>query len=346
LPRTITLGQHSITAPERVTALFDAVARAGACLPAFCTENEWTTHAIVEAVDEVATELGASVLPICVSATGHHSMRTQLLNYAPGVGQRPRDAAIEGMDHMLFDLDRALEGTRNTVLAVPHLDHGDPADDGDLIEYVLEHRLMGTLMYDCSHHPDAENLRMTKAFVERTRGTVLVEGICEQILEPGQKRDAGKATDTEVVVRYVNEARPFLVVANLGTEHRVTRDDYKPEYRGDVAQALTAALGRRMLCLHGTSSLTDQGLGRLPDDGVIKINIWTRVEREGARALSQYVQDHHSGYATQQDLDVFPLCNVRRAWMARVKAVYRDYMVQLNYANLLDVQGDLRAVMG
>jgi len=343
--RQITLGQHTIARPEQVRAVYDIVSRAGACVPAFCTENEWTTHAIVEAVDEMASSLGVSALPVCVSSTGHHEHRTQLLNYAPGVRRRQRDAAVEGVDHMLFDLDRALESTRNSVLAIPHIDHGDPTLDADLIEYVLEHRLMGTVMYDASHHGDAENERMTREFVQRTSDMVLVEGICEQVLEPGAKRAHGQRTDVDTVVSYVRGTDVFLVVANLGTEHRVTRDDYKPEYRGDVAQELTAALGRRMLCLHGTSSLADQGLSRLPGDGVIKINIWTRTERQGARGLATYIETHRNKVVVNQDLDYFPLSAMRVAWMDSVKAIYTDYLQQLSFHLLADYEKELRAVL-
>ncbi len=345
MPCQITLGRHTVTEPDRVRAIYDAVNAAGASLPAFCTESQWQTHAIIAAVDELAGELGVEVLPVTVSATGHHEHRTQLPNYAEVTHGADRDSAVIGFEHMIFDLDRALEATSNRVLAVPHLDHCDPRMDQPLIDYALEHRLAGTIMYDCSHLPDEQNAAATKEFVQRCEGIALVEGICEQILEPGQRRDPSEQTDIGSVVEYVKTANPFLVVANLGTEHRQTRDDYRPEYRGDVAQALTKALGRRMLVLHGSSSLNEEGLAQLPQDGVIKINIWTRTERRAVRAIGKYIDEHRDQVLEHQDIDYFPLCNLRRAYVADVKSTLREYMLAFGYPRLTDFQGELKALL-
>jgi len=197
MPRQLSLGEHIVAEPERVRAIYGAVIAADAALPAFCVESQWQTHAIIAAVDEMATELGVPALPVTVSATGHHEHRTQLLNYADVTDGADRDPAVIGFEHMLFDLDRALEATKNKVLAIPHLDHCDPRHDAALIDYALEHQVAGTLMYDASYLPDDKNINLTKAFAERAKGRTLLEGICEQILEPGQHRDPwARCSDT------------------------------------------------------------------------------------------------------------------------------------------------------
>ena len=341
----LALGQHAVTEPKRVRAVYDAVCAAEASLPAFCVESQWQTHAIIAAVDEMATELGVDALPVTVSATGHHEHRTQLPNYAEVTQGAPQDPAVVGFVHMMFDLDRTLETTQNAVLAVPHLDHCDPRHDAELIDFALEHRLAGTLMYDASYLPDEENLAMTKAFVERAADRTLVEGICEQILEPGEQRDPSEQTDLGVVVRFVEQAKPYLVVANLGTEHRQTSDDYRPEYRGDIARALTERLGRPMLVLHGSSSLSDEGLQELPSDGVVKINLWTRTERLAVRAMARFIDDNREKVVERQDIDYFPLMNSRRAYIAELKRIYREYMLAFGYERLADQQAALRAIV-
>lgn len=54
-----------------------------------------------------------------------------------------------------------------------------------------------------------------------------------------------------------------------------------------------------MLVLHGTSSLTDDQIRGLADDGVIRVNMWTRIAREAGQFAAENVagrmQEIHSG---------------------------------------------------
>jgi len=344
MPKSVSLGEHIVVEPDRVAALYDAAREAGAALPVLCTEHPWMTQAAVAAVDEMAGELGLSTVPAIISATGHYEGRAQLPDYTPGADKTSTDPGVLGLDQMIWDLDRALERTSSRVLAMTHLDHAHPERDAAIIEYGLEHGLFSTIMYDCSHLPLDENLRMTRAFVERTRGRCLVEGIVDQIFEAGAGEIQDKLTEVEDAVRYCREVEPFLIVANLGTEHRASLRDYKPEYHPERAIAITEALGRKMLCLHGTSCLGDQGLQRLKDDGIIKVNVWTKMERDAASALAEYVQRHWEQIVDKPSLDWFPLNRMRDTWMRAVKGVMRDYMLAFGYAGLRGVQPALDAI--
>jgi fructose/tagatose bisphosphate aldolase len=56
------------------------------------------------------------------------------------------------------------------------------------------------------------------------------------------------------------------------------------------ARELTASLGEARLVLHGTSSLTPEQMQGLAADGVIRVNMWTRIAREaGQHAARQLI---------------------------------------------------------
>ena len=344
MPKPVSLGEHIVVEPGRVAAIFDAVRTSQAALPAFCTENSWMTQSAVAAADQLAQELGLAAIPLIISATGHYEGRAQLPDYAPNASRGVRDAAIVGLDHMVWDLDRALECARTRVLAITHLDHAHPERDAALIEYGMEHQLLSTIMYDCSHLPLEENIRRTRAFVERTRGRCLVEGIVDQIYEAGAGDIQNRLTEIADAVRYCREVQPFLIVANLGTEHRASLPAYRPEYHPERAIAITRALGKRMLCLHGTSCLGDEGLQRLKDDGIIKVNVWTRLERDASAALARYVKGHWEHIVDKPSLERFPANRMRDEWIAAAKEGMRAYMLAFGYANLRQAQLALQGV--
>lgn len=77
-----------------------------------------------------------------------------------------------------------------------------------------------------------------------------------------------------------------VVVANLGTEHRVSGQDL--HYYYDAARAIKAKIGPR-ICLHGTSSVSNNQIGKLFEDGICTVNIWTALERDASPALTEWI---------------------------------------------------------
>jgi fructose-bisphosphate aldolase class II len=77
-----------------------------------------------------------------------------------------------------------------------------------------------------------------------------------------------------------------VVVANLGTEHRASGQDL--HYYYDAARAIKAKIGPR-ICLHGTSSVSNDQIGKLFEDGICKVNIWTALERDASPALTEWI---------------------------------------------------------
>lgn len=89
-------------------------------------------------------------------------------------------------------------------------------------------------------------------------------------------------TSPETAQHFFSDTGVDIVVANLGTEHRA--DAAERKYHGKLARRIKELIGP-MLCLHGTSSVPPEEIKGLFDDGVIKVNIWTSLERDSAPAL-------------------------------------------------------------
>lgn len=85
----------------------------------------------------------------------------------------------------------------------------------------------------------------------------------------------------ENAVKYVKTTGVDFAVADLGTEQQSTSVG-KARYDKARARELTAALGRKMLVLHGTSCLANEQTRGLASDGVVRVNMWTRIAREAA----------------------------------------------------------------
>ncbi len=327
-----------VTDPDRVREIYARVERCGACLPAFCTENRWTTESIIFSAHELAKELGLKEVPVIISSTAHYEPREQLPDYV-GLLERSDfsvDPAIVGLNALIADiaiLTNREFGPYPDVIVMPHLDHSHPERDRAVRDYAVERGLFATIMYDCSHLPLEENIRLTKRFVEETRGRTLVEGAVDEIYEAGSDVVKNEPTDPAEAKRFVDETGVFLIVVNVGTEHRATQRDYKAVYLGDRAREISSLVGRRLV-LHGTSCLGEK-FDMLKDDGFIKVNIWTKLEKDGAKALARYLDENRDGIAgPKQDLNRFPVNRFRDAWEEEVRALMKRYMLAFGYANL------------
>jgi fructose-bisphosphate aldolase class II len=282
-----------ITDARQARAIYREAQQRRICLPAFNTENRDTTEAAFRAVAEVAREHNLSQPPLVLAATANHEQRQQLANYT-SLG-----AADEGLLALRDDLERLCRpgGPYPQVRAMVHLDHAQPEADRDVL--AAGRGFFVSVMYDCSALPLVENMARTKRFVAEVGAQVMVEGAVDEIAEPGAGAIKTELTTAEQARRFLDETGVDLIVVNLGTEHRVTAGAAR--YHGDRAREISAAVGP-VLVLHGTSSLRDSGLGMLRDDGIAKVNIWTRLEHVAAVAMAQDLLANLGGVLSADDM--------------------------------------------
>lgn len=263
--------------PKEARKIFDWASERNVCLAAFATENQHTTEAILKAAYETGKEYRIKNLPVIITFPITYSYRPQAVYYTITRNAFLGFRAIIDDIEILFSKDSPY---RDIQLMIG-LDHAQPDTDKEILENELEK--LALVMYDCSHMSFDENIERTAKFVEKTRHTVLVEGAVDEIYEAHKSGTRNKLTPVERAERFMREAGVYLIVPNLGTEHRSTKS--KLQYSSRRAREISRKVGKRLV-LHGMSSLNAYSLENLSDDGIVKANIWTVLESVGGEVLT------------------------------------------------------------
>ena len=244
-------------------------------LPCICTENLTTTEAILKAAKDYQQEHSVKNIPVIIAATCLYDHRSQIPNYT-----HTRDGKT-GLKLFTNDIKALADenGYYRDLNVMIHLDHIQHDLDTELLEGDLSD--YASILYDASGVPFEENIRKTAAFVEKRGGDILVEGACDEIVD-ATGNVHNELTSPQKAKEYAERTGVDLIVANLGTEHRATGKQL--QYHGDVARSIKAEIGEKIV-LHGTSSVTNEQVRGLFDDGVIKVNVWTALERDSAPVL-------------------------------------------------------------
>ena len=271
----------------------EKAAACGTSIGIFGTSSHWNTEAILLAAQRIADKYGLETVPVVVSSTFtyEHMPQAERMLYC----RNPKLGLISNMAHLNALCNDKHSPYRN-VLVLPHLDHADPVRDHWALTAGSQY--FSSVMFDAQHFPYEDNVQMTKEYVENFGKDVLVEGIMEMLNVEGSSRAAQADNYCERAKEFVTTTGIDFLVADLGTEQQATTSG-SGTYYGDRARQLTDTLGKKMLVLHGTSSLTDDQIRGLSDDGVIRVNMWTRIAREAGQFAAERVagrmQDIHSG---------------------------------------------------
>lgn len=337
----------TITHYQHVQDVYQQAREGGVALPAFCAEDRETLEAILASVVEFGREIGVEDLPIVPAWTGRYPLRPQA-TLVSACGD-----AVLGTRLMLSDLEvLTSEGSPYSRLRVmPHLDHAMPWLDADLLEGFADR--FASVMCDASERPFDDNIRLTAEYVERVRGRVVVEGAVDEVAEAGSGAPKNEPTSVAQARRFMRETGVDLVVPNVGTEHRSSADT--AVYLRDRARELSAALGR-VLCLHGTSSVKAEDLPGLPEDGFLKVNVFTTLALRGGQAVARQVLGEVGSILGAGEVQALVAAGVlgpqaagggsgpklraaanpirRDAWFAAVKARCTDFLRTFGYERL------------
>ncbi|GHU62402.1 hypothetical protein AGMMS49983_03760 [Clostridia bacterium] len=315
-----------ITDRNTAKGIFEDAARRDVSIALFCTGSFWNTEAILLAASRYAKRHGIENIPVVIAMTSLYSHMQQVTRVTYS-----RDAKF-GLRAVLEYARMLSEGPYApypNVAVMTHLDHAHPDTD----KWALENNtdLLTSVMFDAQTLPYEENVKRTKEYVRQYGDQILVEGIIES-LAVGDGTDASQRDDyIEKAVEFIAETGVDFLVADLGTEQQSSGTE--AHYLKARARALTAALGRRMIVLHGVSSMKNEDIRGLAADGVIRVNMWTRIVRESgqyaARRLAERLplieaNDFEAAEATAYIND-----NIEEA--ARVMEIVMD---GLGYANL------------
>lgn len=259
----------------------EKLAQCGTSIGIFGTASAWNTEAVLMAAQRIADKYQLESVPVVISSTftyDHMPQATRMLYCSD-----PKLGLISNMAYLHALCDDKYSPYRNVVV-LPHLDHADPIKDHWILTAGMQY--FSSVMFDAHRFPYEENLEMTKAYVHSYGSDVLVEGIMEMLNVEGSSRAAQADDYCARAVEYVNATGIDFLVADLGTEQQATTTG-SGTYLGDRARKLTEVLGRKMLVLHGTSCLTNDQIQGLSDDGVLRVNMWTRIAREAGQYAAQ-----------------------------------------------------------
>ncbi len=283
-----------VTDHQQVTEVYQQAGELGVGLPAFCCEDRETLEAILASALEFGREIGVDDLPIIPAWTVRYPPRGQM-TLISACGDPVLGTRLMFSDLALF----AGEGSPYRKLRImPHLDHAFPWLDSDILEDFADQ--FASVMFDASERPFEENTRLTAEYVDRMAGRVLIEGAVDEIYEADNGGMKNEPTTVEQAVRFLEETGVDIIVPNVGTEHRATADEV--EYRSERAREISAAVGN-ILCLHGTSSLAPADLPKLPEDGFVKINIYTTLAVHGGQAVARQVLRNLGNIFTEPQIE-------------------------------------------
>jgi len=258
-------------------------------MPVFGYDSVVNLEANLCAVKEFAHEYGIKDPIVAPSVTfGYEEM--QQANRVLRWGSKE-----EGLRVCLAVLDilcGTKGGTYYDVVALPHLDHGDPVKEEWLWGKYRDK--VATVMVDGSlgGRTLEENIDITSKMVGKYGKYIVIEAAIQRPAVEGHHEAeelAGADTDrayAESARSYVEKTGADLIVVELGSKQQALG---WASYNSVRARKVTEALGEAKIVLHGGSSILPEQLSALAYDGVIRFNIWTRIGREGARAAAEAI---------------------------------------------------------
>lgn len=270
-----------VTDREKARRVLDDAARRKVSVAIFCTASHWNTEAILLAAQRYARAHGLAGVPVAVAMTFNypHMPQAQRILYA----RHAQAGFLSIMGHLRALCDGP-DAPYRDVTVLPHLDHANPERDAWALTRGLPY--LASVMFDAQEFSHEENIARTAEYVRRYGHEVLVEGAMEGLTVSGATRSRPTDDYVPMALDYVKRTGVDLLVADLGTEQQSTTVG-QARYRKDRAVALTAALGRPMLVLHGTSCLDDAQIHGLAGDGILRVNMWTRIAREAGQHAAQ-----------------------------------------------------------
>jgi fructose-bisphosphate aldolase class II len=176
-----------------------------------------------------------------------------------------------GLDYTVAMAKAAAE--RAGVPVALHLDHGSSFD----VVMKCIRAGFSSVMFDGSHYPFEENIRLTKQVVEAAHAVgVSVEGELGTIggVEDDlsvDEEDAALAKPAEAI-RFWEETKVDYLAIAVGTAHGIYKGE--PKIRFDIIDEVARNVGAPIV-LHGGSGVPDESIKKAISLGVGKINVNT-----------------------------------------------------------------------
>ena len=171
-----------------------------------------------------------------------------------------------------------------------HLDHGSSFD----VVMKCIQAGFSSVMFDGSHYPFEENIRLTKKVVEAAHAVgVSVEGELGTIggVEDDlnvSEEDAALA-DPEQAIRFWEETKVDAMAIAVGTAHGMYKGE--PKIRYDIIEKVSSQV-EAPIVLHGGSGVPDESIQKAISLGVGKINVNTENQVAMAKVVRELLDNN------------------------------------------------------
>lgn len=273
-----------VTDRNSSTEIIERIKSQKVSLPIFCTGSHWNTEAILMAAKNIGEKYNIKNVPVAIAMTFNYVYMPQAQRVTHT--NDARLGFISQMQHLMV-LANDKKSPYNNVQVLPHLDHADPVRDKWALTEGTDY--LATVMFDAQKYPLEENVKMTSDYVNTYKNKLMIEGIMDELSVSVSNKKQSHDTDhyPERALKYINETGIDFLVADLGTEQQ-SDNIGKSIYLKKRAIEIRELVGDKILVLHGTSCLSDEEIATLPEDGILRVNMWTRIAREsGLYAIDQ-----------------------------------------------------------
>ncbi|MET7758976.1 class II fructose-bisphosphate aldolase [Streptomyces sp. NPDC005389] len=179
----------------------------------------------------------------------------------------------------------AIARAAKTPVAV-HLDH---AENPDLVREAVGLGL-GSVMFDASKLPYAENVASTREVVEYChQHGVWVEAELGEVGGKGGAHTPGVRTDPDEARAFVAATGVDALAVAVGSSHQMLTRDAVLDF--DLISRLRAAVDTPLV-LHGSSGVSDADLTAAIAAGMTKVNVSTHLNKAFTQAVRTHLTEH------------------------------------------------------
>jgi len=188
---------------------------------------------------------------------------------------------------VVADMVKAMIQSLNiTVPVALHLDHGTYEGSLKAIEAGFS-----SIMFDGSHYPIEENIRMTKELIKMTRELGL--SLEAEVGAIGGEEDGviggGELADP-LECKMIADLGVDFLAAGIGNIHGVYPANW-PGLNFDVLAKIDEVTGNTPLVLHGGTGIPEDMIKKAISMGVSKVNVNTECQLVFAAATRKYIEE-------------------------------------------------------
>jgi fructose/tagatose bisphosphate aldolase len=319
-----------ITGRKNSEKILERIKGSNTSLAIFCTGSHWNTEAILMAAKRVGEIYDIKDIPVAIAMTFNyeHMPQAQRITHLCD----PRIGFLSMMKH-LHILTNDPRSPYFGIFVLPHLDHADPVKDRWALTAGTEY--LASVMFDAQKYPLDENIALTTEYVKDYKKDIFIEGIMDELnVFAGHTRQSDYKDDDyhERAYDYVKKTGVDFLVPDLGTEQQ-SPGIGKSVYLKERANNIRQIFNDKILVLHGTSCLSPEQLKTLPEDGILRVNMWTRIVREAGQYAFNELKNREQ-LIKMNDFDSIESNRYIMDSTEKAAAIMEDIMVSLGYPNL------------